>query len=163
MKISLIVYPENLSELPVIEKQTTDLAHAINAYWQPLKTWSGIILFLSESGTPLTLLVLALLPAISILYLIETRRQRKLNLRAYEKLSATTKALIEAVSLTEKTTKPTIQAISLTLHSRTGEAVDDEKLLQRLRDAEKIGMIKSAVSSTQDQPTQVWTSQVKPF
>jgi exosortase len=163
MKISLITYPESLAELSSIENQTVSLATAITSYWQPIKTWSQIALLLSQNGGLFSLVAGALLSVITVFYLVETRKQRKGNLQAYQKLSTTSKELIDAVREAEKATKPTLHAIASTFKDRTGKPIEDEELLQRLSDAEGIGIIKSQIASIHDVPTQIWKSQMKLF
>jgi hypothetical protein len=45
---------------------------------------------------------------------------------------------------------------------KTGEPVGEEKMLQRLSEAEKTGMIEGGIANAQDEPTQVWKSRLKP-
>jgi exosortase len=163
MKISLITYPESLAELPSIENQTVSLATAITSYWQPIKTWSQIALLLSRNGGLLSLVASSLLLVITILYLVENKKQRNGNVQAYRKLSTASKELIDTIVQTEKTTKPTLHAIASTFKDRAGKPIEDEELLQRLSEAEEIGMIKSQVASVHDVPTQIWKSQMKLF
>lgn len=163
MKISLITYPESPAELPLIENQTVSLATAITSYWQPIKTWSQIALLLSRNGGLLSLVASSLLLIITILYLLENKKQRNGNVQAYRKLSTASKELIDTIVQTEKTTKPTLHAIASTFKDRTGKPIEDEELLQRLSEAEEIGIIKSQIASVHDVPTQIWKSQMKLF
>jgi len=160
VKISLISYPENLQELPLSENQQVTLATAIASYWQPIKTWSQIALLLSQNGVHLAATLSALLPAIVVLYALEKRKQRKANVKAYQKLSKPNKQIIDTVIETEKTTTPTLHAIIVTYQDKTEEPIDQQKLLQKLSEAEKTGIIKSEIASIQDEPTQIWKTQI---
>jgi len=100
------------------------------------------------------------LAAILVLYCFETIKRRKANTKAYQKLSKPNRQIIDIVLETEKTATPTLGGIAATYKNRTGEPVQEEKLLQRLTEAEKTDIIKSAIASVQDEPTRVWKTQI---
>jgi exosortase len=160
VKISLIAYPDSLENLASLENQLLACATVIANYWQPIKTWSQIALLLSQEGAYLVIITSALLAAVIILYVLETRKQRKSNATAYQKLSKPNKQIIDIVLETQKTTTPTLSAIAIAYKSRTGEIIEEEKLLHKLSEAEKTGIIKSEIASKQDEPTQIWKAYV---
>lgn len=160
VKISLIAYPDNLEDLTSLENQLLVYATTIANYWQPIKTWSQIALLVSQEGAYLAAITTALLTAVIILYALETRKQRKSNAKAYQKLSKPNKQIIDIVLETQKTTTPTLSAIVTTYKNRTGEPIEEEELLHRISEAEKTGIIKSDIASNQDTPTQIWKTQM---
>jgi exosortase len=160
IKLSLITYPENPEDLPPIEDQMIAVGTAVASYWEPIKTWSQIALLLSQQGTYLAPTTGALLIPLVVLYIFRKRKQRKANAIAYQKLSTSNKQLIDIVSETEKTTTPTLNAIATTYKNKIGEPIPQEKLLQKLSETEKIGIIKSSIANIHDEPTQVWKTQM---
>jgi len=160
VKISLIAYPETLEEIPSLEKQMVGLAKAITSYWQPIKTWSPLVLILSQNGIYLVTITSILLGIVLILYILETRKQRKANTKAYQKLSKPNKQIIDTILETQKTTIPTLNAIATTYTNRTGEPIEKEELLRRISEAQKTGIIKSHIASNQDEPIQIWKAQM---
>ncbi len=156
VKISLIAYPDNTEELPQIENQLTTIATPIINYWQPIKIWSPIALILSENGAQLAATTSTLLLATILIYGYETRKQKKLNKTAINKLSEPNKQLITIIQKTEKTTTPTLDNITNTYHETTGQPIDKNQLLQKLTELEKTGIIKSHITSKQDEPLQTW-------
>jgi len=160
IKISLIVYPRSLEDLPRIENQLVALAKAITTYWQPIQPWSQVAMFISQNGARLAAATSIFLAAVPVLYELETRRQRRANTDAYQKLSKQTKQIVGIVHQTEKATLPTLNAISTTYQSATGENIAKEILLQRLSEAEEIGMLESSIANKRDEPIQIWKTQV---
>ena len=58
--ISLVMYPSS-QEISEAENQELPVALAINNYWQPIKTWSSVALFISQNGFVLSSLAIAFL------------------------------------------------------------------------------------------------------
>jgi len=160
VKISLIEYPENLGDLSGIENRLTSLATAIANYWQPIKTWSQITLLISQHGASLAAITSILLATISIFYMLETRRRKEANASVYQKLSKTNKQMVDIIGKTEKKTMPTLNNIGATYREAMGRSIEEEKLLGKLSDLEKIGMIESTMANQRDEPTQIWKTQM---
>jgi exosortase/archaeosortase family protein len=127
----------------------------------PIVTSSQAALVLSQHRLYVTAAICALLPAVSILYIIERRIQNKADARFYQKLSTQNRQVIDTVSETEKTKTPTLRAIADTYQMKTGELLRDEEMLQRLYHAERTGMIRGGIANVQDEPTQVWRGRLK--
>lgn len=159
VKISLITYPDTPVNITKAES-LLPFAATITQHWQPIKTWSQIALLLSKNGAYLTAITSALLVAIMILYILETRKQKKANAKAYQKSSKPNKQIIDIVLETEENTTPTLRAVAATYKNRIGEPIEEEKLFHKLSEAEKTGIIKSDVASIQDEPTQIWKTQI---
>lgn len=159
VKISLITYPDTPQNIT----ETEDLlpfAVAIAQLWEPIKIWSQIALILSQQSLYIAAITSTLLTVITFLCAIERRKQRRTNAKAYQKLSKPNKQIIDITIETGKTTKPTLHAIAFTYKNRIGEPIEEEKLLQRLSEVEKTGIIKSEIASIQDEPTQIWKTQM---
>jgi exosortase len=160
VKISLITYPENPNDLPLMEQQMVTIGTTIASYWEPIKTWSQIALLLSQQGAYLAPTISALLIPLAILYILQERKQRKANTAAYQKLSNQNKQIIDAVLETEKTTTPTLKAIATTYKNKTTQPIEEQKLLQKLLETEKIGIVKGYIANKHDNPTQIWKTQM---
>ncbi|MGD0977533.1 MAG: exosortase/archaeosortase family protein [Candidatus Bathyarchaeia archaeon] len=161
IKISLITYPESLADLPALENQTVALATTVASYWEPIVTWSQLALFLSLNGSYFAAATFALLLVVTILYVLERRKQRRADARVYQKLSTRSRQIIDTVQETEKANRPTLGAIAAVYKSKTGEPIDYEEVLHRLSEAERTGIIEDGVANVQDEPTQVWKSHLK--
>lgn len=159
VEISLITYPDSPQNLTRIE-ELLPFATAIAQYWEPIKTWSQIALVLSQQSLTLAAATGIPIPVIAVLYLLRRRNQRKANTKTYLKLAKPTRDIIDTVSETEKTASPTLGAIVATFKNRTGESIEDKKMLERLIDAEKAGIIKNEIANVQDQPTRIWKTQM---
>ncbi|MCK4474439.1 hypothetical protein KAU30_01245, partial [Candidatus Bathyarchaeota archaeon] len=159
VKISLIAYPDSLQDLPEVKNQLLAIAVVTASYWQPIKTWSQIALLISQNSDKLIIATMALLSVVLIFYNLEKRKERKKNTIAYQKLSKANKQIINAVHQTEKTIMPTLNNISKTYNKITGETVDKEKLMQKLSEVEKIGIIKKDTANRRDEPVRIWRTE----
>jgi exosortase/archaeosortase family protein len=154
VEISLIAYPESMSELPAVERQLVTLATAMAEYWQPIGTWSETTLFISQYSTAL-LTATAIAIAITIIYYeIEARKRKKTILIATEKLTNSSREIVKAVQKSKKAA--TLENIAATLQKSTAEKITTEQLEQRLQELEKAGIINSSVYNQNDEPTQTW-------
>lgn len=126
----------------------------------PIASWPQATLFLSQRILYLAATTCALFPVVTILFAIGRRTQRKIDVRFYQKLSMQNRQVIESVSETEKNTMPTLQAIAVVFGKKTGESIEAEEMLRMLVRAERTGIIEAHVANVQDEPTQVWRSQL---
>jgi exosortase len=157
--ISVIAFPENTEDLPRIKNELIAFAGSIAGYWEPIKTWSQITLLISENGLTSAAMSSTLIAVIILLYAFETRRQRKANAIAYQKLSKPNQQIINALRATDKSATPTLDNIAKN-YQKTGELLDKTQLLNKLYELEKTGIIKSAITSRQDEPIQIWRTQM---
>ena len=56
---------------------------------------------------------------------------------------------------------PTLKSIATTHQTITSKTIKNERLLQELLETEKIGLIKSRIVNRQDEPIQVWKTNLK--
>ena len=161
VKISLIIYPKTLKDLPEIESQLKAFGVAIVNYWQPIKTWSQIALLLSQNGDKLVAATTMLLAAALILHAFEKRRERNANANVYNKLSKANKQVIDAVHRTEKNTLSTLENIAQTYQTITSRTIENRSLLEELIKTEKTGLVSSQIGNKQDEPIQTWKSNLK--
>jgi len=159
LKMSLITYPDTPRNITEAE-DLLPFATAITKHWQPIKTWTQISLLLSQNGAYLATITTALLAPVTILYALEKRKQRKANSKAYKKLAKPNKQIIDAIVETEKNSPPTLDAVATTHKNRTGEPIEEEKLLQKLREIEKTDIIKGDIANIRDEPTMIWKTQI---
>jgi exosortase len=160
VKISLIAYPESLDDVRNIENQMLTTAGAITSYWQPIKTWSQITMLISENGINLAAISSALLVAIIIVYVLETKKHTEANANAYTKLSRLNKQIIDVVQETEKQTIPTLENIATKYEKTTGNPIKKEQLLKKLNEIENTGIIISSIANKQDEPVHAWKTQM---
>jgi exosortase len=159
LKMSLITYPDTPRNITEAE-DLLPFATAITNHWQPIKTWTAISMLLSQNGAYLAAIITALLVPVTVLYALERRKQRKANAKAYKKLAKPNRQIIDAILETKKNTAPTLEAVATTHKNRTGEPIEDEKLLQKLRELEKTDIIKGDITNIRDEPTMIWKTQM---
>jgi exosortase len=156
VEISVIAFTDNLKDLPNIENQLVALAKEIVNYWEPVKTWSFIALLMSQNSITLLAITGVLLVATLVAYALETRKQRRAKANIYQKLSIFNKQIIDAVQRTETQTLSTLDNIAAEYRKTVAESIDRDLLLQSLSRLEKIGAIRTSISSSQDEPIQTW-------
>jgi exosortase len=160
VKLSLIAYPDTPEDVPSSEQQLLPFATAMAAYWQPLKTWNAVAMLISRNGLSLAAVTLALLIAAIVMYSLRLREQTKANATAYKKLSKPDQQLINMIQTTETQTLLTVDRLQRTYQEVAKEPIDSTRLEQKLLELEKIGVIRTSIVSRQDQPTQVWKTQI---
>ena len=156
VKISTIAYLNSPENIPQIEDQLATIARAIAQYWQPIKTWTQIAILISQSGDKLTAITTGLLILVVAIFVLERKKERKVNANAYQKLSKPNKEIINIIHETEKTTTPTLNNIAITHRNTTRKPINKEKLLHTLTEIEQTGIIKSEVANKEDEPIQIW-------
>jgi len=159
VKMSLITYPDTPQNITEAE-DLLPFATAITEHWQPIKTWTQISLLLSQNGAYVGAITTALLAPVTFLYALEKRKQRKANAEAYKKLAKPNRQIIDAIVETEKNSPPTLDAIAATHKNRTGEPVEEEKLLHKLGELEKTDIIRGDIANIGDEPTMIWKTQM---
>ena len=156
VEISLIGYPDANQNVTDMENKLLPFAIAIANYWQPIKTWTPIVIILSRNAFALAEITSILLVTTIVFYTFENLKQRRANTAAYDKLSQQNKQIIDTIAETEKTTKPTLEAIAVTYKIKNGLQIGKEELLQKLQETEKTGIAINTIANIQDEPTRIW-------
>jgi len=163
VKISLIAYTKTREEVSLIGEQLLPFGKAIANHWQPVKTWSQIILTIAQHGDTLITITTGLLAITLALQAVKNQRERRSNLRVYNKLALIEEKLIlQAVHQTAKEDKSTGNEIASCYQRLAGKPIESNVLLQKLNEAEEAGLVKREIISHNDEPVLIWKSQV-PF
>jgi exosortase len=128
---------------------------------EPIATWWGAAVFLSQRSLYLAVTICALFPVVMVLYVHETREKKRGDVEFYQKLSMGNRQVIDTVLETERVTRPTLNTITAAYEGKTGEPIAYQEMLRRLSRAERTGIIEPEVDNVQDEPTQVWRSHLK--
>lgn len=161
VKISVIDYPESTASLAEAHDRLVALAKPIVDFWQPAKTWSLMSMALSANSNTLAALTSLFLLVVICLGLIEDKQKRKGDKVAYEKLSDSNKQIITVIGETGKKTLPTLRNILVTYKETSRRAITEHHLMENLLKLEKTGIVRSKIASNRDEPTRVWTTNVK--
>jgi exosortase len=160
VKISLIAYAKNPEGVPETEDVLLPFGKAIVNYWQPIKTWSQIALLISQNGIILITVTTALLTTILSYQVIKDREKRKSNLKIYNKLALQQEKLILQATHEASQQKPTANTIASHYQKLTGKTIELGLLIEKLNEAEKVGLIKREITSQEDEPILTWKSHV---
>jgi exosortase len=159
VKMSLVVFPKDSGRVQETETLLLPFANAIISYWQPLKTWSQVNLTIAQNGALLATIPITLLTIILLQGFIGKFRERKSNLRIFSQLNIPEEKLIlQAAYQASKKDQPITSAIAVHYKKLTGKTVETETLIQKLNEAEKLGLVKRDIASREDQPIIVWKS-----
>jgi len=161
VKVSLIAYPDSFEDMPKVENLLTTLATAIVSYWQPIKTWTQITMFISKNGNRLATIPIATLISVLIFSAEKKRKEKKGNTNSYQKLSKQDKQIIEAVYETQKKTPRNLSNIATTYTKIAQRSFTTEELFERLNQATQAGLIKKEIINLNDEPVLAWKSQVQ--
>jgi len=161
VKISLIAFAETPEDIPLIEEQLQPFGKAIASYWQPIKNWSQIALFISQNGIIFIAVTIASLAAILSYEVIKKREEKKSNLKLYNKLILEEEKLIlKAVNHASHQDKPPANAIASHYQKLTEKPIELEPLIEKLNEAEEAGLIERDITSKEDEPILAWKSHV---
>lgn len=160
VKISLITYPNNATDVPQEEKTLLPFATAIANYWQPIKIWTQVALIFSQNGMILAAATVTLLACTTLFYTSEKTGDRKAKTNTYNKFPEEDKQIIDAVSQPKKTSLSTLQNIALAYQNTTHTQIEQQALLEKLIQAEETSIVTRQVISQQDEPVQVWKAHV---
>ena len=156
--ISLIAHPQSLEDLQFLENQMVSLAMTIVSYWQPIKMWSQIAVLLFQYGANLATIASGFLAFTLVLCLLLTRKHRIANTEAYEKLSEENKTMIEAIYQTKKI--PIAPKIATTYENLEPESLAKNELVEKMQQAQAMGLIAQKIISVQDEPILAWKIQL---
>lgn len=156
VKISLIAYPQETENIQETEDQLLTFGTAIANYWQPMKTWAHIALLISQNRNILTAFPTAALIFTVSFCIINKRKEKKTNINAYKKLAEQDREIIDAVKKTQQETIPTLNNIASTYQKLNKQTINTETLLNKLKQAKTINLVKQEITSQQDEPTMVW-------
>jgi hypothetical protein len=156
VEISVFANLNSPETIPEIEKQLIKTAGAIVQYWQPIRNWAQITILISQNGDKLIATTVVLSIGVIVMYAIERRKKRRMNSDVYRKLSNFNKRIVDIVHETERTIVPTLSNIAITYRNNVKRRIDKEKLLHTLRETEKLGLVRSEVANKEDEPLQIW-------
>ncbi len=153
--IQLSINNVTQDQLPEAQQQLGELASQINNYWLPSGNLPQTTAhFLSQNGLSLSAALSAALVATAIYYAAETRKRSRRSLIAISKLNTLDAAIVEALRTTRKPV--TLTNLAETFQKNTGQNMPVEQLETKLRELEKLGIIRSQVSSQNNAPIQTW-------
>jgi exosortase len=156
VKISLITYPNNATDVAQEEKTLLPFATAIANYWQPIKVWTQVALTFSQNGMILAAATVTLLTCTTLFYIFEETRDRKAKTNIYNKLPEGDKRIIDTVSQQKKTSLSTLENIAFAYQKSTHTQIEQQALFEKLIQAEETRIVTRQVISQQDEPVQVW-------
>jgi len=159
VKISLIAYPQQTESIQETEDQLLTFGTAIAGYWQPMKTWAQIALLISQNGNILTAFPTAALIFTISFYFINNRKEKKTNTTTYKKLAEQDQKIIDAVKKTQQQTIPTLNNIASTYQKLNKETINTETLLNKLKQAKTINLVKQEIINAKDEPILGWKTQ----
>ena len=157
--ISLIMYPSNTQNIAALEKQELGVAQQVNSYWYPIQTWSIVALALSRNGLTLSIATSAVLVLLVLYGFMFNRREKKLLLNLYGKLSEQNKNVIKAVEAAQKHGASTTDSV-LAEMPKLNKAVDKDWLIGKLGEFERAGLIKREIVNRNDEPAIRWKSNI---
>ncbi len=160
VKLSVIAYGNNPEDVPRIEEQLLPFGEAIANYWKPLKTWSLIALEIARNGRSFISATVVLLGVIKGFQIMKNRKEKRSNITAYNKLAQGERLILQAAHQARIEDKPTINAIASAYKKLTQKPIEPSLLLEKLRKAEEVGLVKREILSHNDEPKLVWKNQV---
>jgi len=160
VKISLIVFPDKTENVQEVEDELLPFGTAIAGYWQPMKTWAQIALLISQNGNTITAFPTAGLILILSFYILNERKEKKTNTKAYEKLLEKDKKILQAIKQANQNHKGTTQEITSAYEKLNEEKINLEALHEKLSSLEEVGLTKQTITNENDQPILKWKTNI---
>lgn len=156
VKISLIVFPDKTENVQEVEEELLPVGTAIASYWQPMKTWAQIALLISQNGNTLTAFPTVVLILILSFHILNDRKEKRTNTKAYKKLLEKDKKILQAIKEANRNHKGTTQEIATVYEKLNGEKINLEALHEQLSSLEEVGLTKQTITNENDQPILKW-------
>ncbi|MCK4424707.1 hypothetical protein KAU93_03400, partial [Candidatus Bathyarchaeota archaeon] len=153
VKISLVAYATDTENFSKTQNLLTPFGQAIANHMLQTKTWSQIIIIVAEHGKTLIALAATLLIAVFAVEAINNRTEKRESLLAYKKLSSERQTIIKAI---HKEKEASLNAIASAYQKISGKTIQPERLLEKLRQAEQIGLLDRKIISRNEEPVVVW-------
>jgi exosortase/archaeosortase family protein len=161
MRISVFEIKNNSTDYADAEVRTLRVGQFVASYLEPPRAWSYFSSLFPENLLGLIIIVIGVLAFVSIVRRLDSRRERKLNLFAFNKLGDEgDKNVLRAVYQTGKIGKSTFNAISASLQDLAGKQIDQEGLINSLTYAEELGLVKNAFVDENGVPRMMWKTQI---
>jgi exosortase len=154
VKLSLVMYPSRTEAAQKTEEELLTFAKAIVNYWEPIKTWSNIMLPISKIGNMLFIIPTITLLSLAIYQILKEKSRKQNNLKVYDKLAEENKTIINALQQAE--IESTLLKISDAYENISGKSINQKSLLEKLLKLQKVGLIKQAIKSDEDNPILEW-------
>lgn len=155
--ISLVIYPDSVTEIDESEEIQLLIAKAITNYWQPIKNWSSLSLVISQNGFTLSLVAIIVFIVI-IIYTLHLKKREKASLfTLYQKLSSQDKLLLKVV---DNLNNASTQKVAVEFQKLFNFEVSTDFVLSRLKEAEKHELVKNTLINIMDNPVLIWRNKL---
>ena len=139
-----------------VEKKLLTFGETIAGHWEPIESWSLTAIAIGEHRSLLLATALSLLSLILISNVFKWWKNKKLNLKLYKRLSGDDKLIFQAVRNAAKEGRSTTNAIASAYQKLSGKPIEHPELLEKLKHAEKVDLLKTYMANYDDNPVLVW-------
>ena len=157
--ISIVMYPSS-QDVSKAENQELPIALAINKYWQPIRTWSIVSLVISQNGLVLSNVAAAFLVLLILYTLYADKNQKRSLILSYKKLPEENQRLVKAMDNINDKRNITTQAIIIEFQRISPTPVSETFILDKIVQAENVGLIKKVLINKDDKPALIWKNQL---
>jgi exosortase len=166
LMVSLAAYIQNSTGYPTIEDQLLTMGKALIDFWQPVKSQSTLaqnvnwlIITLVRHNLAIIGSLMVGISAILLIQLYRSAQNKRRNTKSYYRLTPEDRNILRATHQAQKKGPPTGNAITSEYREIAGEPIEMDRLLQKLGEAERAGLVKRAVRNLEERPILVWRSQ----
>jgi len=157
VKISLLTYIEKPDRYVKAEETLLPIGISIVKHWQTLKTWSWVTLAIAQNGSTLIILNTILLSTVALYQTMTRKKEEKAKLKLIEKIrEKEDRFILKAVQKASEEGEATGEGIASNYKKLTGRTIEAEKLIEKLKEAEKAGLIERKIKNKNDKPVLTW-------
>jgi len=159
VKISFIAYFDDPQDLIAMEGKLLTFAEKTVDYWEPLRKWNIVTTVISQNSLPLATIATVGIVVLLPFSWIEKRKRFGANALTYQKLHPHKQQIVDAVRKTENAKLATLANIIETYQKEANQTIDEADFLENLVELEELGIIRTEITNTQDEPIYIWKAQ----
>jgi hypothetical protein len=157
IRIILFASSNSSTDYTSVERNLLVVGQTVAGHLEPARVWSDISSLFPEYLFALSVIMIGILAAISIIQILGSRKEKRLNLKIFNKLTMEDdKNVLRAVYQAEKMGKSRPDAIAFSFQNLARKSIDQSKLLDTLRNAEELDLVRSSVANEEGEPVLVW-------
>lgn len=161
IRIAIFAFDNSSTDYTRVEENLLPVGQAVAAYLEPTRVWSDISSLFPQYLYVLSVMVIGIIVVISIIQVLNSKKEKGINLRAFNKLALEDdKNVLRAVYQAERMGNSVPNAIAVSFQNLAGKLIDQSDLLDTLKYAEELGLVKNSVANEEGEPRFVWKTRI---
>lgn len=156
VQVSMIGYPDDLTQLSQMKDELLNLAKLTINYWEPIKLGSSISSSVSQNGLHFAVIILSFLLLIVVYYHLEIIKVKRAYKKMYSRLSLPNKILLDILEDARKQKIFGLESIAEVYNRTTKQIMSVEEFMQVITSLRKTGILQAQIINKDEEPICVW-------